>query len=358
MVVALMWVCVALMWAGVTLMLLGVALVPHVQRILFFRCECVCVRARSLPMCDLTRAPIVVCEGEPWTGVYVCSGTAVRGRGASLCGRSTAVCGRGAAVCGRSIGVRGRGAAVCGVALMCVGVVLLCVGVTLMCVGVVLLCVGVALMCVGVALMCVGVHRTVLRHQSAVRVQARFKGWIGHREYKRKLRACIVLQAHVRGMYDRRFVHHLRRTLAATVVQTSFRAHAARTRYHRLVDTARALQQYARRCLARADFAELRQESAAARIQSLYVALACVHGCACVLMVVVSFAHVWPTPFSRSTTLPRTDRCWACGILCLPLHHAAIGWCGSGASSVPPWPRLCSCRRVFDASRHASCSTR
>eukprot|EP00039_Didymoeca_costata_P010363 m.139453 g.139453 ORF g.139453 m.139453 type:complete len:1495 (-) comp14800_c0_seq1:163-4647(-) len=106
--------------------------------------------------------------------------------------------------------------------------------------------------------------------KSAIKVQAAIRGWITHRQYKRKLRAAIVFQKYVRGWIDRKYVRYLRQEASALKIQTFYRRYVARKKFLLLRQAIFSLQCYARGFLARGQTEGFFKEKAAHIIQNAW----------------------------------------------------------------------------------------
>jgi myosin-5 len=103
--------------------------------------------------------------------------------------------------------------------------------------------------------------------ECAILLQRMIRGWLVRRRYI-KIRFTIMrLQCYARAFLARRLYLHLRRTRAATRIQTKWRAWSARQKFLTLKRTAVGLQQYARGVIARRKFLKIKEHLASITIQ-------------------------------------------------------------------------------------------
>lgn len=103
--------------------------------------------------------------------------------------------------------------------------------------------------------------------ECAILLQRMVRGWLQRRRYLQMRKSAVLIQRYGRRYLAQKLYRHLRRTRAATIIQTKWRSYYQHKKYLQIQRTVLELQTYARGYLARKRFTLIKQNLAAITIQ-------------------------------------------------------------------------------------------
>ncbi|XP_055073838.2 unconventional myosin-Va [Misgurnus anguillicaudatus] len=105
-------------------------------------------------------------------------------------------------------------------------------------------------------------------HAAGVLIQSWVRGWLQHRQYQKLRRATIILQRYTRGTLARRLAWSLRYTLAALIIQKTYRMLAVRQLYLTIRENTIKIQAFFRGTQARRIYRQMLVERAVVFLQA------------------------------------------------------------------------------------------